>query len=116
MASKLAWFRREFATEPSAWLALVVAATSLVALGQSLPLVLSAPLWGGFVVVLAFRLRTSLPKLLGPVFLYDLFRTARRNQQIAHRAFYAMVLLLVLSLVFWSWFPSFDWYRPFQEV
>jgi ABC-type transport system involved in multi-copper enzyme maturation permease subunit len=40
--------------------------------------------------------------VVGPVFFYDLVRTARRGRQIGHRCFYLVLLVLFLLLVMWS--------------
>src|SRR5260370_19786680 len=48
---------------------------------------------------------------LGPLFFYDVVRTARRNWLIPVRCLYASFLVLVLFLVYTSWFgmPRDDW-------
>jgi ABC-type transport system involved in multi-copper enzyme maturation permease subunit len=58
------------------------------------------------VIVRSGWVRRSLSGFFGPVFFYDLVRTARRGQQIAHRCLYAGLLTVMLLLVYWSWFPS----------
>jgi ABC-type transport system involved in multi-copper enzyme maturation permease subunit len=70
------------------------------------------------VFVLAVVLRRQWYLLFGPVFFYDLVRTARRNQQIAHRVLYAVFLTAVLFIVYWSWFPysTFELDRLVQGV
>jgi ABC-type transport system involved in multi-copper enzyme maturation permease subunit len=65
------------------------------------------PLWVLLLGGLAVLLRRSLQRNLGPVFLYDLVRTARRGQQLGHRTLYAVLLLALLFAVYWSWFPSY---------
>jgi ABC-type transport system involved in multi-copper enzyme maturation permease subunit len=63
-------------------------------------------LWALLASGLAVLLRRSLQRNLGPVFLYDLVRTARRGQQLGHRSLYAVLLLALLLAVYWSWFPD----------
>jgi ABC-type transport system involved in multi-copper enzyme maturation permease subunit len=48
--------------------------------------------------------------LFGPVFRYDLVRTARRGQLNAHRSLYAVLLGVALFLVLWFWFPFYNFF------
>jgi ABC-type transport system involved in multi-copper enzyme maturation permease subunit len=64
------------------------------------------PLWALLLSGVAVLLRRSLQRNFGPVFLYDLVRTARRGQQLGHRSLYAVLLLGLLFAVYWSWFPD----------
>jgi ABC-type transport system involved in multi-copper enzyme maturation permease subunit len=64
------------------------------------------PLWALLLGGLAVLLRRSLQRTFGPVFMYDLVRTARRGQQLGHRSLYAVLLLGLLFAVYWSWFPD----------
>jgi ABC-type transport system involved in multi-copper enzyme maturation permease subunit len=66
------------------------------------------PLWALLLAGLAVLLRRSLQRNFGPVFLYDLVRTARRGQQLGHRSLYAVLLLGLLFAVYLSWFPDFS--------
>src|SRR5262245_29128753 len=59
-------------------------------------------------VALAVLARLALPRLLGPVFFYDLVRTSRRNRYFLLRGAYASVLLLTLFLFYASWFSGAD--------
>src|SRR5581483_6048915 len=43
--------------------------------------------------------------MVGPLLLYDLVRSSRTGQIFGHRSLYASVLLLVLGLVYWNYFP-----------
>lgn len=54
--------------------------------------------------------------VFGPVFGYDLTRTARRGTIIAHRCLYAFFLLLALYLVFAFRFPHVGLDQLFQSV
>ena len=55
-------------------------------------------------VLVALRFR-QWAQVFGPVFVYDLVRTARRGQLTGHRCLYAGLLLAMLLVVYWSWFP-----------
>lgn len=57
-------------------------------------------------VALAVVLRTAVPRLLGPVFAYDLMRTSRRSRYFLLRGSYSFALLVALFLVYASWFGS----------
>jgi ABC-type transport system involved in multi-copper enzyme maturation permease subunit len=71
-------------------------------------LVWQMPLWVLLLVGLAVSLLRIAQRNLGPVFFYDLVRTARRGQQLAHRLLYAVLLLGLLFAVYWSWFPNYS--------
>jgi ABC-type transport system involved in multi-copper enzyme maturation permease subunit len=86
-------------------LGLAFGAASLTWLGPTLPLPLTASLWGLLLASLAVLLRQRFRQLFGPVFFYDLVRTARRGQQIAHRCLYAGLLLLALLVLYWMRYP-----------
>lgn len=45
-------------------------------------------------------------RLLGPVFVYDVVRTARMGRGFGHRFLYGCLLLTIAVLVFWSWTPG----------
>jgi len=86
----------------------VAAAVVLVLLRRLVPLSWQLIGWLVLVFLLALVLRRQWYLLFGPVFFYDLVRTARRNQQIAHRVLYAILLTVILFIVYWSWFPYSD--------
>ena len=65
------------------------------------------PLWALLLAGLAVSLCRMVQRNLGPVFFYDLVRTARRGQQLAHRLLYAALLLGLLFVVYFSWFPNY---------
>ncbi len=87
-------------------LALAIGAVLLVWFYDRLPLAWQTLGWGLVLVGLAILLRRAGQQFFGPVFFYDLVRTARRGQQIGHRVLYAVLLVGVILLVFWSWFPA----------
>jgi ABC-type transport system involved in multi-copper enzyme maturation permease subunit len=97
-------------------LGLVGGAGLLGWLGPRLPLALIAPLWGLLLGGLALLLRHRFRQLFGPVFVYDLVRTARRGQQIGHRCLYAGLLLLLLLVLYCMWFPYRDLEGLMQPV
>lgn len=71
--------------------------------------------WALFLIFLALLL-LPLRGLVGPLFLYDLVRTSRRNPHIPLRCLYGGLLLGMLFLFYSSWFPSVldrweNWFR-----
>jgi ABC-type transport system involved in multi-copper enzyme maturation permease subunit len=87
--------------------ALLLAAVSLLGWYRNrVALAWHVPLWALLLGGLSLLLRRGLQRNLGPVFIYDLVRAARRDQQIGQRTFYAVLLLALLFAVYWSWFPS----------
>lgn len=82
------------------WLILLDLLTSFLA-----P-VWSAALWAIALVALAYRFHRLCVRFAGPVFRYDLIRTARRGHLMGHRFVYGMLLMVVLYLVFATWFPE----------
>jgi ABC-type transport system involved in multi-copper enzyme maturation permease subunit len=82
-------------------LALLGAAVVLVLLGPHLRLSQQVVLWGLLVVAAAALLRRGWLKLLGPVFFYDLIRTARRGRYVLLRCGYAGLLAFVLFWMAW---------------
>jgi ABC-type transport system involved in multi-copper enzyme maturation permease subunit len=87
-------------------LALAVSAIALVWFYDRLPLAWQTLGWGLVLVGLAVLLRRTGQQFFGPVFFYDLVRTARRGKQIGHRVLYAVLLVGIILLVLWSWFPA----------
>src|SRR5207253_1174596 len=59
-------------------------------------------IWAGVLVFFAFIVRLRWLTFFGPVFLYDLVRSARRSNFAALRSFYAGALLVVLFMVYSS--------------
>ncbi len=93
-------------------LALIAGAVVLIWFYDQLPLAWQSLGWGLVLVGLAVLLRRAGQQFFGPVFFYDLVRTARRGQQVGHRVLYAVLLVGVILLVFSFWFPSFRWDSP----
>src|SRR6266852_2607806 len=90
----------------SLWL---VGVAGLIGLGPQLPALELVILWLVLLVGLLIVLRRFWVWLLGPLFFYDLVRTARRNRLIPIRCVYAttlMVLLLYYGSTFASGFQS----------
>src|SRR5262249_43834920 len=91
------------------WLSLaglVVAAACLLLLGGTLAPWQLALLWGAWLVALALLWRRARPRLFGPVFRYDLVRSARQGRPWSLRALYAGLLLVVLFLLYSSPFAQ----------
>jgi ABC-type transport system involved in multi-copper enzyme maturation permease subunit len=84
------------------WLA---GAAGLYWLGPQLPLLERVILWTILLVGLVIVLRRFWSWLLGPLFFYDLVRTARRNRLIPIRCVYATALM-VLLIYYGSMFAS----------
>jgi ABC-type Na+ efflux pump permease subunit len=89
------------ATAGGLWLA---GAAGLFWLGPELPLLERAILWIILLVGLLIVLRRLWSWLLGPLFFYDLVRTARRNRLIPTRCLFAIALLAVVFLFYVNWF------------
>jgi ABC-type transport system involved in multi-copper enzyme maturation permease subunit len=83
------------------WLA---AAAALVWLGEPLPLWERTILWAVLTLGLGIILRRFWAWLLGPLFFYDLVRTARRNRLIPVRTLYGIALFLLVFLFYVRWF------------
>jgi len=69
-----------------------------------LPPLESVVLWAVLLVGLVIVLRRFWSWLLGPLFFYDLVRTARRNRLIPTRCLFAIVLLAVVFIFYANWF------------
>jgi ABC-type transport system involved in multi-copper enzyme maturation permease subunit len=89
------------ATAGGLWLA---GAAGLFWLGPELSLLERAILSIILLVGLLIILRRFWSWLLGPLFFYDLVRTARRNRLIPIRCLFALALLAVVFLFYVSWF------------
>jgi ABC-type transport system involved in multi-copper enzyme maturation permease subunit len=89
----------------------LVAAAGLACIGPHLPLLESAVLWTILVVGLVIVLRRFWSWLLGPLFFYDLVRTARRNRLIPTRCLFAVALLVLIFFLYLNWFgfPGDSW-------
>jgi ABC-type transport system involved in multi-copper enzyme maturation permease subunit len=86
--------------------ALVAGAAALVWFSDSLPVLVQAALWAVYVAAAVLLERWLL--LFGPVFFYDMVRSARRGRYILLRCAYACLLLLVLFWVFTTAFRYHD--------
>jgi ABC-type transport system involved in multi-copper enzyme maturation permease subunit len=83
------------------WLA---GASGLIWLESQLPTLESTILWIILLVGLVIVLRRFWAWLLGPLFFYDLVRTARRNRPIPARCCFAIAMLAVIFLFYVNWF------------
>src|ERR1700746_3064680 len=83
------------------WLA---GAAGLFWLGPELSLPERAILWIILLVGLLIILRRFWSWLLGPLFFYDVVRTARRKRLILSRFLFAFALLAAVFLFYVSWF------------
>jgi ABC-type transport system involved in multi-copper enzyme maturation permease subunit len=81
------------ATAGSLWL---IGAAGLAWLGPQLPLLESVILWTVLLVGLLIVLQRVWSWFLGPLFIYDLVRIARRNRLIPPRSIFAIALLAVV--------------------
>src|SRR5260370_17603779 len=86
----------------------LLGAAGLTWLGPQLPLLECVILWVVLAVGLLIVLRRFWSWLLGPLFVYDLVRTARRNRLIPVRSLYALLMLLIISVTYSRWF-GFHW-------
>jgi ABC-type transport system involved in multi-copper enzyme maturation permease subunit len=93
------------ASAAALWLAAVA---GLFFLDLQLPDPARAALWVVLAVGLLIVLRRFWSWLLGPLFVYDLVRTARRNRLIPVRLLYALLMLLIISVTYSRWF-GFHW-------
>jgi ABC-type transport system involved in multi-copper enzyme maturation permease subunit len=101
LQQKLIWLSsRATLRERGGFLVLLIAAIALLWMGQQLPAVWQVVLWALWLVALAVLLRRGWGKFFGPVFLYDLVRSARRSNFALLRSIYAFALLFVLFLVY----------------
>lgn len=100
------WQRRQFPGKRLAVLFLVAGVACSFAFNVHLPVPSHLLLWVLILLVAAWLLRHAGRPLFGPLFFYDLVRSSRRGEQIGHRCVYAIVLVCVLAVVYWSWFPG----------
>lgn len=99
-------FSRQAAGDRLLLVALIAGSGLLVWFAWDLPLAWQALGWGLVLTGLAALLRRGWVQFFGPVFFYDLVRTARKGQQIGHRCVYAVVLVAMIFVVYWSWLPG----------
>jgi ABC-type transport system involved in multi-copper enzyme maturation permease subunit len=75
------------------------------------------PIVAGLVLLLlAIALRRWSSKITGPMFVYDLLRTARRGNSIGHRFLYGSFVLLAIFLLFSARFPVLSFDEMFSNV
>jgi ABC-type transport system involved in multi-copper enzyme maturation permease subunit len=98
----------------AAWLAGGVA---LVVAGLCLSAEENVLLWIVWLVGLGTLLGHIGKRMVGPLFFYDIIRTARRNRVIPLRCFYGICLTVALFGVYASWFgwPQEDWREVFHQ-
>jgi ABC-type transport system involved in multi-copper enzyme maturation permease subunit len=98
----------------AAWLA---AGVGLVLAGFALSLEEEIILWIAWLVGLGALLGHIGKRMVGPLFYYDIIRTARRNRVIPLRCFYGIGLTVALFGVYVSWFglPKEDWREVFHQ-
>jgi ABC-type transport system involved in multi-copper enzyme maturation permease subunit len=98
----------------AAWLA---AGVGLIVAGFWLSLEEEIILWLGWLVGLGALLGHIGRRMVGPLFFYDVIRTARRNRVIPLRCFYGIGLTVALFGVYASWFgwPKEDWREVFHQ-
>jgi ABC-type transport system involved in multi-copper enzyme maturation permease subunit len=68
-------------------------------------------LWAVFLLLVAVLLRRGWLHLFGPVFVYELLRSARRRRTFVFRVLYAGGLLLLLSWIYLLWLDDNAWRR-----
>jgi ABC-type Na+ efflux pump permease subunit len=83
---------------------LLAGMASLCWLGSVLPLLVCVLLWVVLLVGLIIVLRRFWAWLLGPLFIYDLVRTARRNRLIPVICIYGVALLALVFILYGKWF------------
>jgi ABC-type transport system involved in multi-copper enzyme maturation permease subunit len=98
-----AWQRRGDSRPYWALIGLAIAAIVLYRWGGGLnwPQISA---WGFLLFLLPAAWRHSGIQLLGPMFPYDLVRTARRGRHLWFRCTYAILLLVMLYMVYTTWF------------
>lgn len=85
------------------WIGLVLLLGAVVGLalrGDQLTPLTRAAAWLALLPAFAVLGRRGLPKLFGPVFVYDLTRTIRRSRAFSIRGVYAFLLLFILFLLY----------------
>jgi ABC-type transport system involved in multi-copper enzyme maturation permease subunit len=94
----------------------IIAATGLAWSGPKLPLLESVILWTVLLLGVTIVLRRFWSWLFGPLFFYDLVRTARRNRLIPARCSFAIAMLAVVFFFYLDWFhlPLTSWEQLFS--
>src|SRR5437588_786180 len=83
--------------------ALVLAAVALAWLGSGLSAWRQLLLWALLVLALALLARRGWLKLFGPVFFFDLIRSARRQRSFFNRILYGGSLLVLVCWIYIMW-------------
>src|SRR5262245_38592884 len=100
----LAWSNSRRAWQERLGLLFVLAAASAwVVLDRELDPAFQVVFWGTVLALLAVLLRKGWLKLFGPVLLFDLVRTARRDRYFLVRGLYTLGLLGLLCWVWYVW-------------
>src|SRR5947209_6715766 len=81
---------------------LVAGVACSVGLNWLLPVAGQLLLWTILLLIGAWLVRHAGPWSFGPVFFYDLVRSSRRGEQVGHRCVYALLLIGVLAVLYWS--------------
>lgn len=68
-------------------------------------------LWGLFLLTVAVLMRQGWLRLFGPVFVYELLRSARRRRTFVFRGLYAGGLLAMLCWIYLPWLVDYGWRR-----
>src|SRR5947209_14783386 len=106
--------RRIICRELFAVIAFLCGAVLVWAFAGALPGVIQATLWAALLIGGIVSLHRVWHHLFGPVLYYDLVRTSRTGQPIAHRCAYAVALAIMLGLVYFNWFPRASWHELFR--
>src|SRR5437879_9219021 len=96
----LNWLRLR--PESQAVLVLLIITGCVIWYRNILPVALQVGIWASLLVAFASVLRRGWITFFGPVFTYDVVRSARRSNFAVLRSFYAAALLVVLFLVYSS--------------
>jgi ABC-type transport system involved in multi-copper enzyme maturation permease subunit len=101
----LAWSNlRRFPRELLAGALLVAANVALVAGSRHLGTLAAVLLWAAWCAAAVLYLWRTAARVFGPVLFYDLLRTTRGGQCFSLRSLYGFLLLVILLLLYLSWF------------
>ncbi|MBL8795963.1 MAG: ABC transporter permease subunit [Planctomycetia bacterium] len=99
-----AWYLQLAARPQAKLIAWCLVVVALARWGWDLPSWLMNALWALLLVGTGIAVQRNAAAVFGPVLTYDLVRTARRGRHIWLRIAYAGVLLVMIYLVWTSWF------------
>jgi ABC-type transport system involved in multi-copper enzyme maturation permease subunit len=103
----LAWSHlRQYPRELLGGALLLGSGAALLLGGRHLDLLPAVLLWLAWCVAAGLYLRQPATRLVGPVLFYDLLRTTRGGRTFSLRSLYGLLLLVILLLVYLSWFGS----------